>query len=99
MRIDSLEDIVRNKIGAILGRGEVRDLIDVLFLDRAGYRTREWWRHALRKEAGLTPEILAHQVSIVAVDAPWPRLVIPSIPRDWARIATISPGTLTVSIR
>ncbi|MBI2898677.1 MAG: nucleotidyl transferase AbiEii/AbiGii toxin family protein [Planctomycetes bacterium] len=77
VRIDSLEDIVCNKIGAILDRGEVRDLIDLFFLDRAGYRTQEWWRHTLRKEAGLTPEILAHQVSTVPVDAPWPRLVVP----------------------
>jgi hypothetical protein len=75
--VDSLEDIVCNKIGALLGRSEVRDLIDLFFLDRAGYRTQEWWRRAVAKEGGLTPEILAHQVSLVPLDAPWPRLSLP----------------------
>lgn len=29
------------------------------------------------KEGGLTPEILAHQISLVRLDAAWPRLAQP----------------------
>ncbi len=72
--------------------------------EHAGYPTQEWWRQALRKEAGITPEILAHQVSVVAMDTPWPRLAVPlerpqlrayrdGLARDLARQAF--PGSAT----
>jgi len=84
VRVDSLDDIFCNKIGAVVGRSEVRDLIDLCFLERAGYSARASWRRALDKEGGITAEVLAHQLSLARLDAPWPPLAVPLKPEELA---------------
>lgn len=61
--VDSLEDIAANKICAVLGRTEMKDLIDLFFLDQAGYRVSEYFAHAQQKDGGLTDETLAYALS------------------------------------
>ena len=36
VRVDALDDLVANKLCAILGRAEVKDLVDLFFLDASG---------------------------------------------------------------
>jgi hypothetical protein len=57
--VDSLADLRANKLTCILSRSEPRDLVDLLFLDRAGYPPEEDLNLALRKDAGIDPGILA----------------------------------------
>ena len=57
--IDSVEDIAANKVCATLGRAEVRDLIDLFFLARAGVDLEHAVKQAEQKDAGVEPATLA----------------------------------------
>ena len=68
---DPVEEIVANKICALLGRAEVRDLVDLYFLERAGHRVEDFLGDAQQKDAGVTPAALAWVLSeMVVPDAP-----------------------------
>lgn len=68
LRIDPLEEIVVNKLCAILGRSELRDLVDLFFLERAGYPALAALDHARRKDPGLTSGLLAWAITQVPLD-------------------------------
>jgi len=57
--VESLVDLRVNKLTCIVSRSEPRDLVDLLFLDRAGYAPERDLTLALRKEAGIDPAIIA----------------------------------------
>lgn len=61
--VDSLEDIAANKICAVLGRTEMKDLIDLFFLDKAGHKVDHYFGYAEQKDGGLTHEALAYALS------------------------------------
>lgn len=61
--LDSMEEILANKLCALLSRAEVRDLVDVLALERAGLRIEDVLPDAMRKDGGLTPAQLAWVLS------------------------------------
>ena len=57
--VESLADLRAAKLTCILSRSEPRDLVDLCFLDRAGYPPEADLALALRKDAGIDPGILA----------------------------------------
>jgi hypothetical protein len=57
--VESLADLRANKITCILSRTEPRDLVDLLFLDRAGYPPENDLALALRKDSGIDPGVIA----------------------------------------
>lgn len=57
--LESFEDLRANKLTCLLSRAEPRDLVDVLFLDRAGHRPEDDLPSALKKDAGIDPSTLA----------------------------------------
>lgn len=57
--LESLADLRSAKLTCLLSRSEPRDLVDLLFLDRAGYAPERDLELALRKDAGIDPAILA----------------------------------------
>jgi hypothetical protein len=59
VRTDSVEEIVVNKLCALAGRSEIRDLVDLMFLERAGYRAESFLVPAAQKDGGTTPATLA----------------------------------------
>lgn len=61
--VDSIIDITTNKICTALGRTEIKDLIDLYFLDRAGYTIADYFEAAQQKDGGLTYESLAYTLS------------------------------------
>jgi predicted nucleotidyltransferase component of viral defense system len=63
IRLDSAEEILANKLCALLSRSEVRDLVDVMALKRAGVRIEDVLPDAMRKDGGLTPAQLAWVLS------------------------------------
>jgi hypothetical protein len=65
--IDSLDDLFVNKICALLSRSEVRDLVDLLFLEREGFRLVRSLPDAQRKDAAATAANLAFVLSGVVV--------------------------------
>ncbi len=68
MWLDPPQEILVNKICTILGRSELRDLVDLLFLERAGYRALDALDAARRKDPGLTPAQLAWAITQVRLD-------------------------------
>lgn len=67
IRIDSPEEILANKLTAVVGRAEERDLVDLLCLERAGYRIETALPVALAKDGGCTPATLAWLLSEVTI--------------------------------
>lgn len=66
--LDPPEEILANKLCAILGRSEPRDLIDLFALEQAGHHVLDALPAARRKDAGLTPAQLAWAISQVPLD-------------------------------
>lgn len=59
IRIDSPEEILANKLCALLSRSEIRDLVDVRELEKAGFNLEDALSAAQRKDTGLTAAQLA----------------------------------------
>jgi hypothetical protein len=68
LRLDPLEEIAANKLCAVLGRSEARDLVDLYFLERAGLPALGALEAARRKDPGLTPAGLAWALTQVPLD-------------------------------
>jgi hypothetical protein len=74
--LESLTDLRANKLTCILSRSEPRDLVDLLFLDRAGYPPEQDLALALRKDAGIDPGVIAWLLGQFPVD-PLPTMLVP----------------------
>jgi hypothetical protein len=79
--VESLADLRANKLTCILSRSEPRDLVDLLFLDRAGYPPEHDLTLALRQNAGLDPSVLAWLLGQFPV-TPLPRMLVPLTPAE-----------------
>ncbi len=80
VRVDPPQEILANKLCTLLSRAELRDLVDVLALERAGFRAEDALPLANCKDGGLTPAQLAWVLSQVTVgdDAAIPGGVSPA---------------------
>jgi len=67
VRVDPLEEILVNKLTTIVSRGEERDLVDLFFLEKAGYRAEAALDAAFAKDGGCTPAVLAWLLSQMAI--------------------------------
>jgi hypothetical protein len=65
--VDPIDEILVNKITTIVSRAEERDLIDLLFLERAGYPVERGLSAALEKDGGCTPATLAWVLSELSI--------------------------------
>lgn len=74
--VESLADLRASKLTCILSRSEPRDLVDLFFLDRAGFPPDQDLEIALRKDAGVDPGVLAWLLSEFPV-APLPKMLLP----------------------
>ncbi|MBI4700466.1 MAG: nucleotidyl transferase AbiEii/AbiGii toxin family protein [Deltaproteobacteria bacterium] len=67
VRVDPPEEILANKLTTLVGRMEERDLVDVLYLERAGYRVEQALDAALAKDGGCTAATLAWLLSEIRI--------------------------------
>lgn len=67
VRVDPPEEILANKLCTLLARAEIRDLVDVLALEKAGHRAEDALPLAMRKDGGLTPAQLAWVLSQITI--------------------------------
>lgn len=67
IRVDPAEEILANKLCALLSRSEIRDLVDVYALERSGLRVEDALAAAARKDAGLTPAQLSWVLSEITI--------------------------------
>lgn len=82
--VESLTDLRASKLTCILSRSEPRDLVDLLFLDRAGHPPEEDLELALRKDGGIDPGILAWLLSQFPTE-PLPPMLEPLSSADLRR--------------
>src|SRR5262249_17466785 len=65
--LDPADEILANKLTALVGRAEERDLIDVMLLEREGYSVEAALPAALMKDGGCTPATLAWLLSEITI--------------------------------
>jgi hypothetical protein len=67
IRVDPADEILANKLTTLVGRAEERDLVDVMFLERSGFRVEDALPAALAKDGGCTPATLAWLLSQITI--------------------------------
>jgi hypothetical protein len=67
IRIDTMREIGVNKLCTLLGRSEVKDLVDLYFLERAGFCAAEHIEEAQQKDGGFDPATISFLLSQVHV--------------------------------
>jgi hypothetical protein len=67
IRVESLRDQRANKIVTLLGRSELRDLIDLYFIEQAGLPAIEGFEDAVKKDAGMDPAWFAWALGQIAI--------------------------------
>lgn len=65
--VDPPEEILANKLSALLGRAEIRDLVDVRALELSGLSLTDALAAGARKDGSLTPGQLAWVLSQIAI--------------------------------
>jgi len=85
LRVDDLSDIVTNKLCALLGRGDIKDLVDLYFLQQAGIDVPAYVDAAQRKDGGMEPTTLGYVLQSVRLDTSRLLLVKPLSPGDLER--------------
>jgi len=87
VRVDPPGEILANKLCTLLSRAEPRDLVDVMALERAGFRVEDALALAQRKDGGATPGQLAWVISQIRVgeEAPIPGGYAPAELREYLR--------------
>ena len=85
VRVDPAEEILANKLCALLGRAEIRDLVDVRALEGLGLPLTEALAAGERKDGGLTPAQLAWVLSQITIgdDAKLPGGIVAAELRDY----------------
>jgi predicted nucleotidyltransferase component of viral defense system len=69
IRVDSFDDIVANKICAILGRQEAKDFVDLFFIAKKGYDPDKYVVLAKNKDAGINKATLAFLIKDFSIEA------------------------------
>ena len=80
IRVDPVDEIFANKLCALLGRAEIRDLVDVFVLEREGLSLEQGLAAGQRKDGGLTPAQLAWVLSQIVVSES--EAIPGDVPRD-----------------
>jgi predicted nucleotidyltransferase component of viral defense system len=80
---DPAEEIAANKICALVGRSEIRDLVDLYCLERAGFRIESFIADAARKDGGVTAATLAWVLSGLSVPDELPGGIDPGLLRSF----------------
>ena len=67
MQVDTLEEIGINKICTLLGRTEIKDIIDLYFLSINGFDIIPHIDMAMKKDGGLDPATLSYIISEIKI--------------------------------
>ena len=67
IRVDPPQEIFANKLCTLLSRAEIRDVVDILSLERSGLSIEDALDQAARKDSGLTPAMLAWILSQIEI--------------------------------
>ncbi len=67
IRVDTLQEIMRNKITTLISRGELKDLVDLYFLEKEGLRIESFFEEARQKDGGLDPAMISLLLDSVTI--------------------------------
>jgi predicted nucleotidyltransferase component of viral defense system len=68
VRVDTIREIMVNKICALIHRCELKDVLDLYYLQRHGYFVRDYLKETQRKESGLDPAMISFLLSRLKID-------------------------------
>ena len=77
--VESLVDLRASKLTCVLSRAEPRDLVDIFFLDQAGFPPEKDLTLAAHKDAGIDPGVLAWLLAQFPIQ-PMPEMLEPLTP-------------------
>jgi predicted nucleotidyltransferase component of viral defense system len=67
--VDTLNEIGINKLCMLLSRSDLKDIIDLYYIEKAGFNIEEHIEDAKRKEGGFDPATVSHILSQVEINA------------------------------
>lgn len=70
IRVDTLREIMVNKVCTLIGRSELKDLIDLYFLEKRGLTVLDHLEAAATKEAGLDLAMMSYLLSTIEIGSP-----------------------------
>lgn len=68
INVDTIHEILLNKICTLISRCEIKDLIDLYFLDKNGFRVEDYVEEAKVKDGGLDPAMISYILARVKID-------------------------------
>ena len=69
IRVDTLREIIANKICTLIERSEDKDLVDLYFLHKRGYKVLDHFEDATKKEGALDPSMISFLLSRRKIDS------------------------------
>lgn len=76
VRVETLRDQRANKIIALLGRSELRDLVDLYFIEQAGLPVLDGFQDAVVKDSGMDPAWFAWALAQIEI-RPLSGMIVP----------------------
>jgi hypothetical protein len=67
IRVDTLREIIANKLCTLVGRMEIKDLIDLYFIEKRGNPVLEHLADAQAKEGALDPATLSYLLATATI--------------------------------
>jgi hypothetical protein len=83
IRIDTIREIIANKWSALVGRMDIKDLLDLYFLDRAGHDVLARFEDGQAKDGGLEPGMLSHLLDAIHTEPSSDYLIEPLNKNDF----------------
>jgi Domain of unknown function (DUF1814). len=67
--VDTLNEIGINKMCMLISRSELKDIIDLYYLEQSGFKIEDHIEDAKQKEGGFEPAVISHLLSTMEIDS------------------------------
>jgi predicted nucleotidyltransferase component of viral defense system len=67
IQVDTLHEIMLNKIATLISRCELKDVVDLYFMEQEGLRVETYFEEAQQKDGGLDPSMISLLLNSLAV--------------------------------
>jgi hypothetical protein len=67
IQVDTLHEIMLNKIATLISRCELKDVVDLYFLEQEGLRVETYFEEAQQKDGGLDPSMISLLLNSLAI--------------------------------
>ncbi len=67
VQVDTLHEIMLNKITTLISRSELKDIVDLYFIEKEGFRIETYFEEAQQKDGGLDPSMISLLLDSVSV--------------------------------